>query len=295
MFSAITPMPPARTPFLYNGSPEEPGEKPSGDRCGPGLVAPGTVGAVGLKSEHDSWLNWVPNKGPPGVLRTPGLKCSCRIWLAVRVVKAFPFDDRYAPVIARAIAPIVVGITLGGTTVRFSRPAPILRPVSMVSAVGAPGIWATVRTLPTRLTTAIVDGLPRALASLIACRTMALTSPTVRFGAAPVEVGAAGLVAMGGGKSPPAPPPPPPQPEGAAHHTASMATAARNAGCANRPGCRRAVIVRAPWSLPLPPDGVSAASNSYRYTRFRGGPEQPPKPLCFFISPVTRKPYRRPN
>ena len=94
MFSDIMPIPPARTPFLYSGMPDEPGEKPSGERCGPALVAPGTVDAVLVKSEQDSWLNWVPNSGPPPVFRTPGLKCSCRIWFAVREVKALPFDDR---------------------------------------------------------------------------------------------------------------------------------------------------------------------------------------------------------
>src|SRR5437763_1616848 len=157
------------------------------------------------------------------------------------------------------MAPIVVGITFGGTAVRFSSPAPIFRKVSMVSVVGAPGICATVNTLPTRSTTAIVDGLPRALASLIACKTIVLMSLSVRFGGAPVEVGAAGLVPICGVKSPPAPPPP--QPEGAAHHSASNATPARNAGWANRPGFRRAVIASSLFVTPLPPDGVRAASN----------------------------------
>src|SRR5437764_1263742 len=172
------------------------------------------------------------------------------------------------------MAPIVVGITFGGTAVRFSSPAPTFRKVSMVRAVGAPGICATVNTLPTRSTTAIVDGLPRALASLIACKTTVLTSLSVRFGGAPVEVGAAGFVPICGVKSPPAPPPP--QPEGAAHHRVSNATAARNVGWANRPGFRRAVIALSLFVTPLPPDGVRAASSSYRYTRFIGGPEQPP-------------------
>src|SRR5205085_82131 len=107
-------------------------------------------------------------------------------------------------------------------------------------------------------------------------------------GGAPVEVGAAGLVAIAGVKSPPAPPPP--QPEGAAHHSVSNATAARNAGWANRPGFRRAVIASSLFVTPLPPDGVRAASNGYRYTRFIGGPEQPPKVPFFFMYPVTRKP-----
>src|SRR5437763_668733 len=141
----------------------------------------------------------------------------------------------------------------------------MFRKVSMVRVVGAPAICATVSTLPTRSTTAIVDGLPRALASLIACNTIRLTSSSVRFGAAPVGVGAAGLSAIDGVKSPPAPPPP--QPDGAAHHSASIATAARNAGCANRLDWRRAVIVQASSSLPLPPDGVRAAPDGSIVTR----------------------------
>src|SRR5712692_12091310 len=107
---------------------------------------------------------------------------------------------------ALAIAASVVGSTL------FSRPVETPRIEVIVALVDAPGICVIARTLPTRSTTAIVAGLPRALASFIACRTIVLTLLSVRLGGAPVLVGPAGLVAIGGVKLPP---PPPPQPEGA--------------------------------------------------------------------------------
>ena len=56
------------------------------------------------RSEQGSWLIWTPNSGPPSRPTDPGSKFSWTIWLAVRVLKALPPDDRYAPVIALAIA-----------------------------------------------------------------------------------------------------------------------------------------------------------------------------------------------
>src|SRR5438067_4781792 len=115
------------------------------------------------------------------------------------------------------MAPIVVGITFGGTAVRFSSPAPIFRKVSMVSVVGAPGICATVRTLPTRSTTAIVAGLPRAFASLVAWSTIVLTLFSVRLRLVPVLVGSGAAAGEEAGLPVllPVPPSPPPlQPEG---------------------------------------------------------------------------------
>ncbi len=53
-----------------------------------------------LTSEQESWLNWTPDSGPDGWFSSPGSKFCWMIWLAVRVEKAFPSDDRYAPVIA---------------------------------------------------------------------------------------------------------------------------------------------------------------------------------------------------
>jgi hypothetical protein len=128
---------------------------------GPACTAPHAAATV-LKSEHANWLNWTPNSGPAGVFATPGLTCSWMIWLAVRVVKALPLEDRYAAVSAFAIAASVVGSALS------SSPVVTPRPEVIVALAGAPDICPTVRTLPTRSTTGIVAGLPRALASLIA-------------------------------------------------------------------------------------------------------------------------------
>ncbi len=41
--------------------------------------------AGGGSSEQARLLNGTPNSGPPGVLASPGLKCSWISWLAVRV------------------------------------------------------------------------------------------------------------------------------------------------------------------------------------------------------------------
>src|SRR5580704_5592543 len=103
------------------------------------------------------------------------------IWFAVRVLKALPSDDRYAPVSALAIAASVVGTKAGGTIAGFSRPVWMPRPEVIVNVAGAPAIWVTVSTLPTRSTTAIVAGAFRAVASWIACSTIVLTSFSVRL------------------------------------------------------------------------------------------------------------------
>ena len=50
-----------------------------------------------------------------------------------------------------------------------------------VANCGAPAIWVTANTLPTRSTTAIVAGACSAVAWLTAWRTTVLTSPSVRF------------------------------------------------------------------------------------------------------------------
>src|SRR5437899_9661884 len=133
----------------------------------------------------------------------------------------------------------------------FSSPVVTPRIEVIVAVVGAPGICATVRTLPTRSTTAIVAGLRRALASLMACSTIVLTLASLRLGLVPAPVGAAGLIPTAGVKLPP--PPPPPQPEGAAQSSDKTATAAFNTGWANSPDRRRAVTVRA--SCDPPPAG----------------------------------------
>src|SRR5262249_33568556 len=143
------------------------------------------------------------------------------IWFAVRVVNALPFDDRYAPVIAFEIA----ATELGATTP--SRPLPVGTPrfEVTVAVAGAPAICVTVSTLPTRSTTAIVAGAPRAVASLIACKTIVLTSASVRFEVVVAVVGLTGVgeiaggVALVAGNTLPPPPPPPPHPDGAAHST----------------------------------------------------------------------------
>src|SRR5580700_2946142 len=133
-------------------------------------------------------------------------------------------------------------------TVRFSNPLPISpRGSVIVNSVGAPAICTTLSTLPTLSTTAIVAGLPRAFASLIACNTIVLTSLSVRFGLLPVEVGACGVMPIEGVLLPP-----PLQPPGAAHHSASSATPALNTGCAKRLGRRRVVIALPLLSLPPP-------------------------------------------
>src|ERR1041384_4845426 len=103
MPSARTPTPPTTVPLLYRGNPPGSADKPSGVRIGP---APGTPPVTKrlVRSEHGSELNCTPLSGPLEASRSSGLKCSCTIWLAVRVLNALPSLDRYAPVTAFAIA-----------------------------------------------------------------------------------------------------------------------------------------------------------------------------------------------
>src|SRR5665213_2448584 len=83
---------------------------------------------------------------------------------------------------ALARAASVEGTAPAGTMARFSRPVEMPRPEVTVIPTGAPGICVTVSALPTRSTIAIVAGAPRAVASLIACSTIVLTSLAVRLG-----------------------------------------------------------------------------------------------------------------
>src|SRR5664279_3092023 len=103
MPSAATPIPPTGVPFLYNGKPPGSADRPSGERCGP-TPTPVPAAKRWERSEQGSCENCTPNKGPAGMPKSPGLKCSSTIWLAVRLENALPSDDRYAPVIALAIA-----------------------------------------------------------------------------------------------------------------------------------------------------------------------------------------------
>src|SRR6185312_5598033 len=102
-------------PPLYSGNPPGSADNPSGERCGPGPT-PAPVTWRCERSEQGSCENCTPNNGPAGVPKSPGLKCCCTIWLAVRLLNALPSDDRYAPVIAFAMAASSLG------TCRFSRP-----------------------------------------------------------------------------------------------------------------------------------------------------------------------------
>src|SRR5581483_12067302 len=115
MPSAATPTPPTGVPPLYSGKPPGSADRPSGERCGPGPTPAPAVKRC-ERSEQGSCENCTPNSGPEGVPLSPGLKCCCTIWLAVRLENALPSEDRYAPVIAFAIAASSEG------TVRPSRP-----------------------------------------------------------------------------------------------------------------------------------------------------------------------------
>src|SRR5215469_15799423 len=67
----------------------------------------------------------------------------------------------------------------GGMAERLVVATPVLEVT--VASGGAPVIWVTANTLPTRSTTAIVAGACSALAWLTAWRTTVLTSLSVRF------------------------------------------------------------------------------------------------------------------
>src|SRR5438094_4667819 len=112
--SATTPMPPTTTPFLYSGSPPGSADRPSGERFGPTLPCV----ALRLTSEQESCENCTPKSGPLGACASPGLKFSWTICPAVRDEKALPQEERYAPVIALAIAACVEG----RVSIRPSRP-----------------------------------------------------------------------------------------------------------------------------------------------------------------------------
>src|SRR5262245_15885887 len=101
-------MPPTTAPFLQSGNPPGSAESPSGERFGPTLPCV----ALRFTSEQDSWENCTPYSGPLGACASPGLKFSWTICEAVRDEKALPHEDRYAPVIALAIAASVEGSVL---------------------------------------------------------------------------------------------------------------------------------------------------------------------------------------
>jgi hypothetical protein len=128
-----------------------------------------------FRSEHGSWLNCTPLKGPLVASTSPGLKCDCTIWLAVRVLNALPSLERYAPVTAFAIAASVEGMML-----MFSSPP--LMPLfdEMVTVIAAPFIANTASTLPTRSTTAMVAPALRLCASATPRAITFCTSSTVR-------------------------------------------------------------------------------------------------------------------
>src|SRR5215831_15813563 len=95
--STSTPMPPTREPFLYSGIPPGSPASPSGK------------GGLFLISEQGRLENCTPNSGPLKTPCTPTGRCSWTISPAVRVEKAFPFDDTKAPVPALEIAARVNG------------------------------------------------------------------------------------------------------------------------------------------------------------------------------------------
>ena len=107
-----------------------------------------------------------------------GGKCSCTIWLAVRVEKALPPLERYAPVTAFAIAAATAGTSAPcspASSPAAGNPPICLRLKNVVAR--APFIWNTPSTLPTRSVTAITEGSPRASASPAACAMICSTSP----------------------------------------------------------------------------------------------------------------------
>src|SRR5262245_31602920 len=95
--SASIPMPPTREPFLYSGIPPGSPARPSG------------TGGLFLISVHGRLENCTPKSGPLATKLTLTGRCSWMMSLAVRVEKAFPFDDKKAPVPALEIAARVAG------------------------------------------------------------------------------------------------------------------------------------------------------------------------------------------
>ncbi len=200
-------MPPTSVPSLYRGSPPGSADRPSGEGLGP-IVVPAVDW---MTSEQMSCENCTPESGPPGWLNSCGLKCDCTIWFAVRVEKALPAEDRYAPVTALATA------ALGdGTMLTPSRPPIAGVPLVIVNVAAAPVIAKIPSTLPTRSTTAMVAGAFRAFASATACAITVVTSPIVSaFG-----VGITALLLPF-----PAPPPQPASNASATAHTTAHAVA----------------------------------------------------------------------
>src|SRR5215475_12600819 len=90
--SASTPMPPTRKPFLYTGIPPGSPASPSGK------------GGLFLISVHGRLENCTPKRGPLATKLTLTGRCCWMMSLAVRVEKAFPLDDKKAPVPALEIA-----------------------------------------------------------------------------------------------------------------------------------------------------------------------------------------------
>src|SRR5262245_1310250 len=206
MPSAITPTPPTTVPPLYRGNPPGSAERPSGVRFGPASAAPPANRRT--RSPHGSELNCTPLKGPLDASGSAGLKCSCTIWLAVRVLKALPSLERYAPVTAFAMA-----ASVEGTMFTPSSPPSTVRPgVRTVNVFGAPFIANTPSTLPTRSTTAMVAGALRACASATARASTSCTSAAVRNELAlahdPSQL--CGVSAATSGGALPLPPPPHP-------------------------------------------------------------------------------------
>src|SRR5215467_11309686 len=105
---------------------------------------------------------------------------------AVRDENALPHEERYAPVIALAIAATVE------STVCPSRPPVTPRPPATVTLTGAGFIRNTASTLPTRSTTAIVASAPRACASPTVCAMICCTSAAERKFAGERQFGAHG-------------------------------------------------------------------------------------------------------
>ena len=102
--------------------------------------------------------------------------------LAVRLEKALPLLDRYAPVIALAMAAPALGMTRPCASRLVPSGAAGMRAVA-----AAPGMAKTARTLPTRSVTAMVAAAPLARASAAAWAMIVPTSAPERLSAAGTE------------------------------------------------------------------------------------------------------------
>ncbi len=103
-----------------------------------------------------------------------GLKFSCTIWLAVRVENALPSGRQIG-----AGDGLRDGREGGPAPRTLASPPPHAARPEIVNVVAAPVMRNTASTLPTRSTTAIVAGAPRACASCTACAITCCTSATV--------------------------------------------------------------------------------------------------------------------